>query len=171
MSELGTRTTEAITAVYPGSFDPITCGHIGIVERASRLFDRVIVAVGLHPSKPGYFPVAERCELIATSLTHIPNAVAGSFRGLVVDYCRAKNARVIVRGLRAVGDFEQEFQMGLANRDLAPEIETVFLLPRLDQQFLSSSLIREIAGHGGEFERYVSPSVARALKARGPYEE
>lgn len=162
-----TSTAHAPTvAVYPGSFDPITRGHIEIAERAARLFDRVIVAVGRHPSKPGFFSVAQRCELIERSLEHLPNAEAGSFEGLVVNYCRARHARIIVRGLRAVGDFEPEFQMGLANRDLAPEIETVFLIPRPDQQFVSSSLIREIAGHGGHFERYVTESVVSALRER-----
>ncbi|TPV95252.1 MAG: pantetheine-phosphate adenylyltransferase [Myxococcales bacterium FL481] len=154
------------TAVYPGSFDPITRGHLEIAERASRLFDRVIVAVGRHPTKAGFFSVAQRCELIEESLAHLANAEAGSFDGLVVEYCRRRNAKIIVRGLRAVGDFEPEFQMGLANRDLAPEIETVFLIPRPEQQFVSSSLIREIAGHGGQFERYVTPSVADALHER-----
>ena len=153
-------------AVYPGSFDPITCGHVEIIERSVRLFDRVIVAVGQHPSKKGYFPVDERVDLIRKSTEHIPNTSAEHFDGLVVEFCRLHQARILIRGLRAIGDFEQEFQMGLANRDLAPEIETVFLIPRPEQQFISSSLIREIASFGGDFERYVPKAVADAVNRR-----
>ena len=156
-----------MVAVYPGSFDPITKGHLSIVERAAQLFDRVVVAVGRHPTKAGYFPIDERCTLIRASIAHLPNAEAGTFEGLVVDYCRSLKARVLVRGLRAVGDFEPEFQMALANRDLAPEIETVFLVPPPDRQFVSSSLVREIAGYGGEVERYVPSPVSDAMRARG----
>lgn len=153
-------------AVYPGSFDPITKGHVSILERSARLFSKVIVAVGQHPTKPGYFTVEERVALIEETIAHVPNASAASFDGLVVEFCRAHGARAIVRGLRAIGDFEAEFQMGLANRDLAPEVETVFLLPHPEQQFVSSSLIREIAGHGGDFERYVPDPVVRAMRKR-----
>jgi pantetheine-phosphate adenylyltransferase len=152
--------------VYPGSFDPITRGHVELVERAARCFGRVIVAVGQHPTKAGYFSVAERLALVEQSIAHVRNAEAEAFGGLAVEFCRARGARVIIRGLRAVGDFELEFQMGMANRDLAPEIETVFLLPAFDQQFVSSSLIREIAQHGGDFARYVPEPVARAMDAR-----
>jgi pantetheine-phosphate adenylyltransferase len=153
-------------AVYPGSFDPITLGHIDIVERGARLFDEVVVAIGRHPTKHGFFDVDTRCELIAQSLAHLPNVSVASFTGLVVGFCRARGARVLVRGLRATGDFEPEFQMGLANRDLAPEIETVFLIPPASHIHVSSSLVREIAGLGGAFERYVSPAVAAAVHAR-----
>lgn len=153
-------------AVYPGSFDPITVGHLDIVERAAGLFDEVIVAVGRHASKRGYFPVEERRALIEESVAHLPGVRAAAFHGLVVEFCRKVGARSIVRGLRAVGDFESEFQMGLMNRDLAPEIETVFLIPRPELQFVSSSLVREIAGHGGDVSRYVSAPVAAAIAAR-----
>lgn len=153
-------------AVYPGSFDPITLGHADIVERAARLFDRVIVAIGRHPTKRGFFETDERRELAERSLTHVPNVTVATFSGLVVDFCRAQGARVVVRGLRATGDFEPEFQMGLANRDLAPEIETVFLIPPASHMYVSSSLVREIAGHGGDFERYVSEVVAEAVRLR-----
>ncbi|MBK8261513.1 MAG: pantetheine-phosphate adenylyltransferase [Nannocystis sp.] len=155
-----------LRAVYPGSFDPITCGHVEIVERAAQIFDEVIVAVGRHPTKPGYFNVDERCALITTCIAHIPGARTAFFGGLVVEFCRAQGATVIVRGLRAIGDFEPEFQMGLANRDLAPEIETVFLIPRPEQMYVSSSLIREIASHGGDYQRYVPQPVADAMAAR-----
>jgi pantetheine-phosphate adenylyltransferase len=155
-----------LVAVYPGSFDPITNGHVHIVERAVRMFDRVVVAVGRHPTKPGFFSVEEREALIARSLAHVERARAASFTGLVVDFCRSQGARVIVRGLRAVGDFEPELQMGLANRTLAPEIETVFLIPGAEHMFISSSLVREIAGHRGHFQPYVPPVVAEALARR-----
>lgn len=153
-------------AVYPGSFDPITLGHVEIVERAARVFDAVIVAVGRHPTKPGYFPVDERIALIAASVAHVAAARAAHFTGLVVDFCRREGAAAIVRGLRATSDFESEFQMGLANRDLAPDVETVFLIPRPEQMYVSSSLIREIAAHGGDFARYVPAPVAAAMRAR-----
>jgi pantetheine-phosphate adenylyltransferase len=153
-------------AVYPGSFDPITLGHVDIAERAARLFDRVILAVGRHPAKPGFFDVDTRIALAKKSVAHVPNVVVESFAGLVVEFCRANAARVLVRGLRATGDFEPEFQMGLANRDLAPEIETVFLIPPASHMYVSSSLVREIAGHGGDFVRYVSDDVAAAVRAR-----
>jgi pantetheine-phosphate adenylyltransferase len=152
--------------VYPGSFDPITLGHVDIAERASRLFDRVILAIGRHPAKPGFFDVDTRIALAKRSVAHVPNVEVDSFSGLVVEFCRAKSARVLVRGLRATGDFEPEFQMGLANRDLAPEIETVFLIPPASHMYVSSSLVREIAGHGGDFVRYVSDDVAAAVRAR-----
>lgn len=153
-------------AVYPGSFDPITVGHLDILERAVGLFDEVIVAIGQHPSKRGYFSVDERIELVTESTKEIGGVRVESFTGLVVEFCRSKGAQAIVRGLRAVGDFESEFQMAMANRDLAPGIETVFLVPHPDRMFVSSSLIREIAGHGGDFERYVSPAVGKAMRAR-----
>lgn len=152
--------------MYPGSFDPITGGHVEIVERGLRLFDRVIVAVGKHPTKPGFFPVEERCALIAASIAHLPRAEVDHFEGLMIAFCRRRGATAILRGLRAHGDFEPEFQMALANRDLAPDIETVFLIPRPEQQFVSSSLVREIAHHGGDFERYVPAPVAEAMHRR-----
>jgi pantetheine-phosphate adenylyltransferase len=153
-------------AVYPGSFDPITLGHVDIVERATRVFDEVILAIGRHPSKPGYFTIDQRRELAEASVAHLANASVATFDGLVVHFCRDRKARAIVRGLRATGDFEPEFQMGLANRDLAAEIETVFLIPGANHMYVSSSLVKEIAGHGGDFERYVAPAVAKALRAK-----
>ncbi len=153
-------------AVYPGSFDPITNGHMDILVRASGLFDRVIVAVGQHPTKRGFFSAAERAELIVRSAAGLPNVEVAQVEGLVVDFCRARGAQVIVRGLRASSDFESEFQMGLANRDLAPSLETVFLIPEPAQMFVSSSLVREIASHGGDFARFVPEPVAQAMAAR-----
>lgn len=165
VSEHSTR-GEPTVAVYPGSFDPITVGHLDILERAVKIFGRVIVAIGQHPTKRGYFSVEERAELIRKSAAHLPGVEVTAFRGLVIDFVRKSGAKVIVRGLRAVGDFEPEFQMGMANRDLDPEVETVFLIPRPDRMFVSSSLIREIASHGGDYQRYVSPAVAAAMAAK-----
>lgn len=155
-------------AVYPGSFDPITLGHLEIVERAASLFDEVVVAVGHHPTKPGFFAFGQRVELIEHSTAHIANVRAAHYSGLMIDFCREVGARVIVRGLRAAGDFEPEFQMALANRELEPSVETVFLIPEPHKQFISSSLIREIASHGGPFQRFVPPPVARAMQDRYP---
>jgi len=153
-------------AVYPGSFDPITLGHIDILERAVRLFDEVVVAVGQHPTKRGYFDLAERVALAEQSVGHMPRVRVEGFTGLVVAFCQAQGASVIVRGLRAVGDFEPEFQMGLANRELVPEIETVFLIPRADRMYFSSSLVREIATLNGDFANYVTEPVREAVLAR-----
>lgn len=153
-------------AVYPGSFDPITLGHIDILERAARLFDEVIVAIGRHPTKEGYFPHDERCALVESSVDHLDNVTVSWFGGLVVEFCREHGATIIIRGLRATSDFEGEFRMAMANRDLASDIETVLLVPRPDRMFISSSLVREIASHGGKFERYVTPAVAAALRKR-----
>lgn len=144
----------------------MTLGHLELVERAARVFDRVVVGIGHHPQKSGYFAVPERVKLVKACIAGIPNADCEAFDGLVVEYCRRIGARILVRGLRAIGDFEPEFQMGLANRDLAPEIETVFLIPRPERQFVSSSLVREIASHGGRFESYVPEPVAQAVRAR-----
>jgi len=155
-------------AVYPGSFDPVTLGHLEIIERAARLFDEVVVAIGHHPTKPGFFTFEQRVALIDEATAHIPNVRSAHFTGLMIDFCRQVNARVIVRGLRAAGDFEPEFQMALANRALEPAVETVFLIPEPEKQFISSSLIREIASHGGPFQRFVPQSVARAIEARYP---
>lgn len=144
----------------------MTLGHLELVERAARIFDRVVVGIGTHPTKAGFFGVQERVQLVQKCLSHIDNADCEAFDGLVVEYCRAIGARILVRGLRAVGDFEPEFQMGLANRDLAPEIETIFLIPRPERQFVSSSLVREIAGHGGEFENYVPDALVEPIRKK-----
>lgn len=157
--------TERI-AVYPGSFDPITLGHLDILERAVGLFDSVIVAVGQHPVKRGYFGLEQRVALAERSVQHLPGVSVASFSGLVVEFCRARCAVAIVRGLRAIGDFEAEFQMAQANRDLEPGVETVFLVPDPLRMFVSSSLVREIASHGGDFGRYVTPVVASAMANR-----
>ena len=152
--------------MYPGSFDPITLGHMDIVERAAGLFDEVILGVGKHATKRGYFPFEQRVELIEASTSHLPNVRATHFDGLIVNFVKEVGARAIVRGLRAVADFEAEFQMGLMNRDLEPSIETVFLIPKPELQFVSSSLVREIAAHGSDVSKYVTAPVAEAMRKR-----
>ena len=153
-------------AIYAGSFDPITYGHTAIIERASRLYDRVTVGIGVNAKKTGLFTVEEREEMIKAALADLPNVEVAHFEGLLVDFCKATGAGVIVRGLRLLTDFEYEFQLGLANRDIAPEIETVFLLTEHEYVWVSSSLVKEIAANGGDCRRYVPPAVCDALAAK-----
>jgi len=150
-------------AVYPGTFDPITNGHLDIIERGSRLFDRVIVAILGNPEKTPLFSVEERVDLIKESLHALPNVTVSTFSGLLVDYARSQNARVIVRGLRAVSDFEYEFQMALMNRRLDPGVETIFMMPAEAYSYLSSRLVKEVAFLGGDVSGLVPPPVARAV--------
>jgi pantetheine-phosphate adenylyltransferase len=151
-------------AVYPGSFDPITNGHLDVIERAARLFNRVIVAVSRNPEKAHTFSFADRLAMIKRSVAHLKNVTVDSFDGLLVDYVRQKKARSIVRGLRAVSDFDYEFQMALTNRKMAPGIETVFLMTDYKYSYLSSSFVKQIAGLGGDVSGFVPPPVARRLK-------
>ncbi len=153
-------------AVYAGSFDPITLGHKAIIERANRLYDRVTVGIGINPNKKGMFSVEERVELIRDSCAVYKNVEVQAFEGLLIDFCKSLGAGVIVRGLRMLTDFEWEFQLGLANRDLAPNVETVFLFTNSEHVYISSSLVKEIALNHGDFSRYVSENVYTALKAR-----
>lgn len=153
-------------AVYAGSFDPFTLGHLDVVRRAAQLFDRVLVAVGSHPKKTPLFSQEDRVEMIVECVRELPTVEVTGFTGLTVDLCRERGAVALVRGLRASTDFDSEFQLGLANRDLSPGLETVFLLPDLRYQFISSSLVRELALFGGDAQRYVEPNVARALDRR-----
>ena len=132
-------------AVYPGSFDPVTNGHLDIIERAAVIFDKVYVAILQNSSKHPLFSAKEREELIRRVTTHIPNIEVVSFDGLLVDFMRQKEARVIVKGLRAISDFEYEFQMALTNSKLAPEVETMFMMTRAENQYLSSSIVKEVA--------------------------
>ncbi len=132
-------------AVYPGSFDPITNGHIDIIERTAEVFDKVYVAILKNSSKRPLFTAEEREELINRVTKHIPNIEVVSFDGLLVDFMREKNAKVIIKGLRAVSDFEYEFQMALTNRQLAPEVETLFMMTHAQNQYLSSSIVKEVA--------------------------
>jgi pantetheine-phosphate adenylyltransferase len=153
-------------AVYAGSFDPPTLGHTAVMERAARLYDRVTVAVGDNTRKQCLFSVRERETLLQEAVHHLPHVEVRSFEGLLVDFCRRSGAGVIVRGLRLLTDFEYEFQLGLANRDLAPDIETVFVLTESSHVYMSSSLVKEIARNGGAFGRYVPEAVERALAQR-----
>jgi pantetheine-phosphate adenylyltransferase len=158
------------TAIYPGSFDPITRGHEDIVRRALVFVDRVTVAVAHRRTqqKSGLFDIPERLELIRASFADEPRVSVVEFDGLLVDFAKRSGARLIVRGLRAVSDFEYEFQMALMNRHLWPEIETVFLAPDERYSYLSASLVREIASLGGDISRFVAPHVLAALKQRFP---
>ena len=152
-----------ITAIYPGTFDPITNGHTDIVERAARMFDRVTVAIAGSTGKSTTFSTAERVALARQALSHINNVEIESFSGLMTAYARQCGARVIVRGLRAVSDFEYEFQMASMNRQLYAEAETLFLAPAEHLNYISSSLVREIAALGGDVTRFVHSAVNAAL--------
>ncbi len=158
----------ASVAIYPGSFDPITRGHEDIARRALRIADRLIVAVAHSAThtKKGLFSVEERVAMIRDVFADEPRIEATSFEGLLVDFARAQEARVAVRGLRAVSDFEYEFQMAQMNQELWPEFETVFLAPEVDYSFISSSLVRQVASLGGEIGRFVSPAVSEALREK-----
>ena len=150
-------------AVYAGSFDPVTYGHIDVMNRAAKLFDRLVVAVGVHPSRTPLFEVDERLELLRAVTADIPNARIDSFQGLLIDYCGRIGARVLIRGLRHSMDFEYELQIAQANTDMSPSIETVFLPTSVQLGFITASLVREIAMHGGDVSRYVPKVVADAL--------
>lgn len=154
------------TAVYPGTFDPITNGHTDLVQRAARLFDRVIVAVAANPGKAPAFALEQRVGLARTVLADLTNVEVCSFDSLLVDFLHRREASIILRGLRAVSDFEYEFQLASMNRQLAPDIETVFLTPAEQYAFVSSSLVREIAALGGDVSAFVHPEVVAALRGR-----
>lgn len=152
------------TAIYPGSFDPVTNGHLDIIERSSRLFGDVVVAISINPQKDPVFSVEERHDLIRQSIDpNIANVEVDVFQGLLVDYANKRQANVIIRGIRAVSDYEYELQMALMNRRLQPEIETFFMLPAESHSYLSSSLIREIAEHGGSISGLVPEAVEQRL--------
>jgi pantetheine-phosphate adenylyltransferase len=150
-------------AVYAGSFDPPTLGHLDLIERASALFSDVIVGIGFHPSRHPLFTVDERLDLVKRVSAHLPNVTVEAFDGLLIHFCQAKKARVIVRGLRAATDFEYELQIAHANADLEPDVDTVFLPTRTKNGFISASLVREIASHGGDVTRYAPGVVCEAL--------
>lgn len=154
------------TAVYPGSFDPVTNGHLDVIERACRLFDRVIVAVAHNEQKAALLSIDDRMQLISSVTSHLKAVDIQTFDGLLVEFARNVGASTLIRGLRAVSDFEYEFQMALMNRRLAPEIETLFLTPSEETSFLSSRLVKEIARLGGEIAPFVPPPVAKTLKTR-----
>ena len=154
------------TVIYPGSFDPFTNGHLDVVERAAKLFDRVIVAVAQNTDKQTLFTQAERKRQIATVLADLPNVEVTEFKGLLVEFAKAQKAQAIIRGLRAVSDFEFEFQLALMNRKLEEEIETIFMMPREAYTFLSSKLVKEIAQLGGDVSAFVPANVEQALQGK-----
>jgi pantetheine-phosphate adenylyltransferase len=155
-------------AVYPGSFDPITNGHLDIVQRAVKLFDRVIIAVATREVKHPLFTVEERADLVRKVTSGFPNVQVASFETLLVDFVRSVEAATVIRGLRAVLDFDYEFQMVLTNRKIAPDIDTVFFLPSEKYFYLSSSMVKEIAGLGGPVSCFVPGAVLDALKGKFP---
>jgi pantetheine-phosphate adenylyltransferase len=154
----------SVIAVYPGSFDPVTNGHLDLIERSSKIFSRLFVAVLRNQDKDPMFEIEERLEMLRQTTSAWPNVEVDSFHGLLADYARRKEARVILRGIRAVSDYEYELQMALMNRKLAPQVETVFMLPAEAYSFLSSRLVREVARLGGSLRGLVPPPVEERLK-------
>ena len=151
------------TVVYPGSFDPPTNGHLDVIQRASKLFDRVVVAVARNNNKSPLFSPIERKELIEESVSELNNVDVDVFEGLLIDYVKKQNCNIVIRGIRAVSDFEFEFQMALMNRKLNEKIETLFMMPRASYSFLSSHLVKEIAELGGDVSTFVSQTTSKAL--------
>jgi pantetheine-phosphate adenylyltransferase len=154
------------TAIYPGSFDPLTNGHLDVVQRATKLFDRVVVAIAKSESKHPLFTLEERVEMVARAVEHLPNVKADSFEGLLIEYVERVGAQAVVRGLRAVSDFEFEFQLALMNRKLNERIETIFMMPKDTYTFLSSRIVKEIATLHGEISDFVPPHVRAALEGK-----
>ena len=155
-----------VGAMYPGTFDPITLGHEDLVRRACRLFDRVVVAIAANPGKEPMFSLDERVALATEALAKIDNVEVTGYKGLTVDFARENDLAVIVRGLRAISDFEYEFQLANMNRHLTDEVETAFLTPTETYTYISSSLVREIASMGGDISEFVSPNVRKSLLER-----
>lgn len=153
-------------ALYPGSFDVATNGHLDLIQRAATLFDKVIVAVATNMDKLPVFSVEERVETLKEITRHIPNVEVTSFDGLTVEFAKQIGANCIIRGLRAVSDFEYELQLALMNRELNEEIETIFMVPSVSHSFLSSSLVKEVASMGGDISEFVPPAVERRLKEK-----
>ncbi len=152
--------------LYPGTFDPMTKGHADLVERAARLFDHVIIAVAANPKKNPLFPLEQRVALAQEVTKHLPNVEVMGFSTLLAHFVKEKNANVLLRGLRAVSDFEYEFQLANMNRQLAPEVESLFLTPSENYSYISSTLVREIAALGGDVTKFVHPAVMAALNER-----
>lgn len=155
-------------AIYAGSFDPITRGHEDLVSRSLEFVDKLVVAVATNVAKQPLFTAAERVELIRAAVNNNSRVEVRQFSGLLVDFAREVNAKVLIRGLRAVSDFEYEYQMALMNRHLSPRLETVFMVPSLDTTYISASLVREVARFGGEITDLVHPAVAGALREKYP---
>ncbi len=153
-------------AIYPGTFDPITLGHIDIIQRASRLFDNVIITLAINPVKEPMFNSAERKEMIEDAVRGMKNVTVEQYDGLIVELAKKRGATVIVRGLRAISDFEFEFQMALMNRHLAKEITTVFLMPNEKYTYLNSTIVRNVASLNGNIDKFVTKFVAEKLKSK-----
>ena len=152
------------SAIYPGTFDPLTLGHLDLIERAAHIFDRVIVAVVVNSRKQTIYSAEDRMTMMRASVKHLSNVKVDAFDGLLVDYARERKIHVLVRGLRAFSDFEYEFQMALTNRKLAPEIETLFLMPKEEFSYISSSTVREIVERGGDIGRFVPKAVKQHIE-------
>ena len=159
------------TAIYPGSFDPITKGHLDVLERAASMFDKVIIAVLDNTKKKCLLSIDERVELIKKSVSHLENVFVDSFNGLTIEYARKQNAEVLIRGLRAVSDFEYEMQLSQMNSVLAPEINTIFLITKPKYNFISSSTVKEIAMMGGDISKFVPTEVKNYLEKKYKSEE
>lgn len=153
-------------AVYPGSFDPVTYGHLDIIERTAKIFDRVVVAVGVNPKKTSSFTAEERLEMLRKACADFPNVEVTKYEGLLADYASSIGAKVIVKGLRALSDFDYEFQMALTNRKLNPELETVFLPTSAEHMFLSSSMVKQVAGFGGDISHFVPACILQQIQNR-----
>lgn len=150
-------------AIYPGSFDPPTLGHLDIIERAARQFDELIVGIGVNSDKPPFLDTQDRLSALRECTAGMAGVTVESFEGLLVEHARARGCQVIVRGLRAVSDFEYEFRVAMANRRLAPEIETLFLITRDEYSFLASSVVRDVARHGGNYQAFVPEAVGKLI--------
>ena len=155
-----------IAAMYPGTFDPVTIGHEDLVRRGSRIFDRIVVAVAANPGKEPLFSLDERVDLVEAVIGDIPNVEVTGYSGLTIEFAQDNDLQVIVRGLRAVSDFEYEFQLANMNRELTDDVETVYLTPTAQYNFVSSSLVREVASLGGDISKFVAPVVKKALLER-----
>jgi pantetheine-phosphate adenylyltransferase len=151
--------------IYPGSFDPPTLGHLDVIERASKLFDDLVIGIGVNAGKGGFLPVEERIKALEACTSHLPNVRVMDFNTLLVDFAKSIDATSVVRGLRAVSDFDYEFQIAIANRRMQPELDTVFLMTKWEYSYISSSVVREIARYGGPFETFVPAAVVPFVRA------
>lgn len=156
-----------VKAIYPGTFDPMTNGHLDLIARGAKIFDHLLVAVLKNSQKSALFTVPERCAMLAAAVEHLPNVSVGSFDGLLVDFVREQKAQAVLRGIRAISDYEYELQMALMNRRLAPDLETIFMMPAEKYSYVSSRLVKEIFRLGGSIEGLVPPLVLAKLQERG----